>query len=91
MEREDTALQAQLDQFRAYFRDHDGELELLAESADELLRMMAAYVLVDLTLERHVLLLSDRQLQDLMSYAPAEEMAARRQLQRTELEGTGYV
>ena len=72
------ALQAQLDQFRAYFRDHAGQMELLAESADTLLRMMATYVLMDLTLERHVLTLSDRQFEEMLGHSPSEEADATR-------------
>ncbi len=58
-------LQQQLNRFRTYFRDQSGHLELLAESADPLLRRMAAYVLMDLTLERRVVILSDEQFEQL--------------------------
>ena len=73
MEPDAAALQAQLDQFRGYFRDHAGQIELLAESADALLRMMATYVLMDLTLERHVLTVSDRQFERIVKDLPAPD------------------
>jgi len=68
-----TVLQAQLDQFRAHFRDNAGQLELVAESGDTLLRMMAAYVLVDLTLERRVVMLDDDQFETLTGYTAVED------------------
>lgn len=76
-----TVLQHQLDRYRAYFRDHSGQLELLSESADELLRMVAAYILADLTLERHIVVLSDEQFGQLMAHpaqagAPVDEARA---------------
>ncbi len=65
MDASNAMLQQQLNHFRGYFRDHSGQLELLAESADPLLRRMAAYVLMDLTLERRIVVLSDEQFEQL--------------------------
>ena len=65
MDESNATLQQQLNRFRRYFRDHSGQLELLAESGDPLLRRMAAYVLMDLTLERRIVVLSDEQFEQL--------------------------
>lgn len=75
MDRMATVLQVQLDQFRAYFRDNAGQLEIMAESGDPLLRMVAAYVLVDLTLERRVVMLDDEQFETLTGYTAVEDQA----------------
>ena len=72
MDDSNATLQQQLNRFRGYFRDHSGQLELLAESGDPLLRRMAAYVLMDLTLERRVVVLSDEQFEQLTAgYGPS--------------------
>ena len=65
MDESNATLQQQLNRFRHYFRTHSGQLELLAESGDPLLRRMAAYVLMDLTLERRIVVLSDEQFEQL--------------------------
>ena len=65
MDGPNATLQQQLNRFRSYFRHHSGQLELLAESGDPLLRRMAAYVLMDLTLERRIVVLSDEQFEQL--------------------------
>ena len=72
MDETHTTLQQQLYQFRRYFRDQSGQIELLAESADPLLRRLATYVLMDLTLERRIVVLSDEQFEQLtVGYGPS--------------------
>ena len=85
MDHEHALLQSQLDQYRALFRDRRGHLALLSLSADPLLRALAEYALIDLTLERHVVMLGDEQLENLLGYSSDEERDVQRYLQAMDM------
>ncbi|MHC4563549.1 MAG: hypothetical protein ACYS8X_12350 [Planctomycetota bacterium] len=85
MDHEHALLQSQLDQYRALFRDHRGHLAMLSLSGDPLLRALAEYALIDLTLERHVVMLGDEQLESLLGYSSGEERQIQRELQAMDI------